>query len=152
MADFNLREILLNALAGVNAHIKPINVLEDLNIEIVGKEIKNSPYTIWQILKHINYWQEKFISYVKDETTPPALTAKEGWAFSKSPLTEEELKAEIKKFSDSMNKANNLTEEELNKKAQRYKSGYNVLQSMASHISYHIGEIVLLRRIIGNWP
>lgn len=53
-------------------------------------EIGNSPYTIWQILKHINYWQEKFISYIKDEITAPALTAKEGWSFSSSPENEKE--------------------------------------------------------------
>jgi uncharacterized damage-inducible protein DinB len=145
-------EILINALKGVNAHISPEKVLEDLTIETAGKEINNSPHTIWQILKHINYWQDKFISYIKDESTPRSLTAKEGWSFLSSPANNEELEREIKNFSNGLEVMENLNEQELNAKAQRYKTGYDVLQAMASHTSYHIGEIVILRRIIGSWP
>lgn len=152
MSGVNLHELLINALNGINAHINPKNVLEDLKVEIAGKEINGSPHTIWQILKHINFWQEKFISYIKDESTPPSLSAKEGWSFSSGPANESELKTEIQKFNTSLFEAINLSETELNKKAQKYKSGYDVLQAMASHISYHIGEIVILRRILGNWP
>lgn len=152
MTEVNMYEILINALKGVNAHISPEKVLEDLNIETAGKEINNSPHTIWQILKHINYWQYKFISYIKDESTPRSLTAKEGWSFPSSPANNEELEREIKIFSHSLEVMENLNERGLNDKAQRYKTGYDVLQAMASHISYHIGEIVILRRIIGSWP
>ena len=152
MPEPNLYEMVVNALNGVNAHLNPYNVLEDLKVETAGKEIKDSPYTIWQILKHINFWQGKFISYIKDESTPPVLSAKEGWSFPKFPANEEELKNEIQRFSSELDEAINFSETELSKKAQKYKSGYDVLQAMASHISYHIGEIVLLRRIIGNWP
>jgi hypothetical protein len=152
MADIEAFKILLSALKGVNAHVNPSSVLEDLTVEVAGKEIENSPYTIWQILKHMNYWQVKFVSYLKDDSTPPALTAKEGWNFSLSLGSEQELSNEIKKFNYSMEVMQNLNEQELNNKAQNYKTGYHVLQAMASHISYHIGEIVILRRISGNWP
>ncbi len=145
-------EILVNALNGINAHVNPRNVVEDLTLKIAGKKIKDSPYTIWQILKHLNYWQEKFISYIKNESTSPALTAKEGWSFPTSPSSEDELKNEIRKFNSNLDEAISFSKEELNEKAQRYNSGYDVLQAMASHISYHIGEIVLLRRILGAWP
>jgi uncharacterized damage-inducible protein DinB len=146
------KEILANALNGLNAHINPGNAVEDLTLETAGKEIKNSPYTIWQILKHINFWQERFISYIKDNVTPTSLSAKEGWAFPASPSNEEELQNEIKRFKLSLSEAINFKDSKLEKQAQKYKSGYDVLQAMASHISYHIGEIVLLRRMLGSWP
>jgi uncharacterized damage-inducible protein DinB len=147
-----LKKILANALKGINAHINPKNALEDLSIDIAGKNIPGSPHTIWQILKHINYWQEKFLSYIKDESTPIALTAKEGWSFPQSPVNENELKQEVQKFCKSLEEAISFDKDRLNKKAQRYKSGFDVLQAMASHISYHIGEIVMLRRILKSWP
>ena len=147
-----IKEILINALDGVNAHVNPRNAVENLTIEIAEKEIENSPYTIWQVLKHINFWQERFISYIKDDVTPPSLSAKEGWSFSLSPQNENELKNEIRKFNLSLDEALSFSEDKLVKKAQKYKSGYDVLQAMASHISYHISEIVLLRRMLGSWP
>lgn len=152
MAHSDLYDIVVNALNGVNAHLNPVNVLEDLKIETAGKEIKNSPYTIWQVLKHINFWQERFISYINEESTPPVLTAREGWAFPSSPQNDEELKNEIQRFISFLNTTKNFSDKELSKRAQKYKSGYDVIQAMASHISYHIGEIVLLRRIAGDWP
>ncbi|RPI75122.1 MAG: DinB family protein, partial [Ignavibacteriales bacterium] len=133
-------------------HVEPLNVLQDLTLETAGKVVKNSPYTVWQILKHINYWQERFISYIKDEFTEPTLKAEIGWAFPQSPSDQEELYNEIKKLNDTLVSVKKLSEDELNKKAQNYQTGYDVLQAMASHISYHLGEIVLLRRIIGSWP
>ncbi len=145
-------EILINVLKGVNAHVDPRSVVEDLTHEVTGKGIKNSPYMIWQILKHINFWQERFISYIKEDYTPPSLSAKEGWSFPASPLNEEELQNEIKKFNSSLDETMSLKKNELEKKAQQYKSGYDVLQAMASHISYHTGEIVLMRRMLGSWP
>jgi len=147
-----LNEVLINALKGVNAHVDPRNAVEDLTFEIAGREIDNSPYTIWQILKHIDFWQERFNSYIKYDDTPPSLSAKEGWSFPESPSNEDELQNEIIKFNSTFNEAMAFSKDELEKKAQQYKSGYDVLQAMASHISYHIGEIVLLRRMLGSWP
>ena len=152
MSENFIKKILANALYGVNAHLKPINALEDLTVEIAGKQIENSPYTIWQILKHINFWQERFISYIKDESTPPSLSAKEGWSFRFSPSGEKELQEEIQKFISGLEEVMNFNADELQAKAQKYESGYDVLQAMASHISYHIAEIVLLRRMQGAWP
>lgn len=152
MSDDKVYELFINALKGVNAHVNPVDVLEDLNVETAGKKIKNSPHTIWQILKHINYWQEKFISYIKDDLTPRPLSAKEGWDFPDSPQNDDELNDEIKKFSNGLSVMKNLTNDELGNKAKNYDSGFDVLQGMASHISYHIGEIVILRRMMGNWP
>jgi hypothetical protein len=150
MADIN--KILINAIKGINAHVNPANVLEDLTVEIAGCQVQNSPYTIWQVLKHLNFWQERFIGYIKEENTPPVLQAKEGWSFPLSPQSPEELDKEIQKFNSGLKTIMSLTQSELNKKAQKYETGYDVLQAMASHISYHLGEIVLLRRIIGAWP
>jgi hypothetical protein len=31
-------------------------------------------------------------------------------------------------------------------------TSFNWLQTMASHISYHLGEVVLMRRMLGLWP
>jgi hypothetical protein len=151
-SEISLKEILNNGLEGINAHLNPRNAVEDLTVEIAGREIPGSPHTIWQILKHINFWQERFISYIIDESSAPVLTAKEGWSFPKSPDNEDEVKREIEKFNSTLNEVLGFSESKLSEKAQKYKSSFDALQAMASHISYHIGEIVILRRIAGYWP
>jgi hypothetical protein len=41
---------------------------------------------------------------------------------------------------------------ELHSSKGDYKNGFTVIQAMASHISYHLGEVVMLRRMAGLWP
>jgi hypothetical protein len=131
MTDDKAYSLLTNALKGINAHVHPANALEDLTVETSGKIIKGSPHTIWQILKHINYWQEKFNSYVKDEFTLRPVSAKEGWDFPASPENDKELKEVINYFNESLKLAMSLDENELKNKAKNYKTGYDVLQGMA---------------------
>jgi len=151
-----ITNILINALKGENAHVNPLATLEGLDLKVAGAKVKNSPYTIWQIIKHINYWQERFIARLKEEFVPPAQTAAEGWNFSPEPDSEIELKSEIKKFTDNVNETigfcRNNQESMKNPRGRNYPTGFDVIQGMASHISYHIGEIVFLRRILGSWP
>ena len=147
--------ILINALKGENAHVNPFAALESLTSGVAGATLKDSPYTIWQIIKHLNYWQERFFARLKEEPVLPAPTAAEGWSFSTEPASETELSNEIKKFKDSITKTTSFCRtnyESMKNPRGNYSTGFDVVQAMASHISYHIGEIVLLRRILSSWP
>ena len=148
-------QLLLQALDGSFAHINPENVLEGLKLDYTGKKILNTPYTIWQCLKHINYWQEKFIRRLKGEDVEADYSWKEGWEEDLNASSQEELNSEVRLFSESLDTVRTLLNENppsLMEPSGKYDSRYLVIQTMASHISYHIGEIVLLRRIFGYWP
>ena len=56
-----LHRILIGAISGKNAHLSINKALNGLKLDISGKKVINTPYTIWQLLNHLNYWQAKFL-------------------------------------------------------------------------------------------
>lgn len=82
-------------------------------------------------------------------------TWKKGWENQLNAHSQDELDAEIAHLLESITEVKSL----LDRKEKlaivgndHYDSQYDVIQAMASHLSYHLGELVLLRRIFGNWP
>lgn len=151
----DISSVLLNSINGKNAHVNPLTALEGLIIDIAGAKGLNTPHTIWQLLKHINYWQDKFINLIDNSTWEMPKTAAEGWDENPAPGNPADLQNEIKIFEQSLLKIEQYLKENpplLNEPKEKYKSGYEVIQAMASHISYHIGEIVFLRKTLGSWP
>ncbi|MCZ6521571.1 MAG: hypothetical protein O6848_08770 [Bacteroidetes bacterium] len=147
--------LMKGGIRGQNAHVNPAVALEDLNIEITGRKILNTPYTIWQCLKHLNHWQEKYLKLLQGEDIYWDCTWQEGWESSLNAKNQEQLNQEIKKFSDSLFRVEDLmiqSPQNLLRPMGCYTNGFQVIQALSSHISYHIGEIVLLRRIFASWP
>ena len=77
----------------------------------------------------------------------------EGWEEQLNTEYQEELDREIKKLLDGIEKAIDLLIQESDHSicSNGYKNKYDVVQAMASHVSYHLGEVILLRRIFGSW-
>jgi len=153
--DSPLPEIMIGALHGRNAHLSPEKALEGLKVDVTGKKILNTPYTIWQLLKHMNYWQQKLLLRLEGKEVSPDHTWKEGWEEIYNAGCQEELDHEIQKLFLLIRKAEDVIETEKTKWSYQdevYQTEYHVLQAMASHISYHLAEVVILRRMFGAWP
>ena len=80
----------------------------------------------------------------------------EGWEDTLNAESQESLDREIDSLLKGIDLAKNLMKEEgedpLKNNVDFYASKYDVVQAMASHLSYHLAELILLRRIFGAWP
>jgi len=135
-----LQQILVGSLEGRNAHLSASRALGGLKLDFTGKKILNTPYTIWQLLKHINYWQDKFIARLKGEDVTEDRSWTEGWEETYNASSEEELGAEIKKLISSLDwvKKTIYSESPWQEfiKSTKYETPHYVLQTMSSHLSY----------------
>lgn len=149
-----LQRIIINSLEGRNAHLNPGKALDGLVVDITGRKILNTPYTIWQLLKHMNYWQYKFLDRLQG--TPVVIDASwtEGWEDSLNAESQNELDQEIEGLLKGITQAKTFAKEAPRQLEGNdlYETNYDQLQALASHISYHLAEIILLRRIFGCWP
>ena len=115
----------------------------------------NSPHTIWQLLKHLNYWQDRLISRIEGMKVLPAKTSDDGWKFEQAPADEGAYRQELGKLLTGINYMTQTLLPQMHAlKGPKgdFPHGFAVIQSMASHVSYHVGEVVLLRRMLGLWP
>ena len=152
--QLHLEQVLIHAFEGQNAHVNPGKALNGLKVNITGRKILNTPYTIWQLLKHLNFWQEKFINRLEGKDNILLICNwEEGWEDQLNAEYQEELDREVKTLHAGIAKAIEILANEGDSSVcdNGYKNKYDVIQAMASHLSYHLGEVILLRRIFGSW-
>ncbi|MCP4440584.1 MAG: DinB family protein [Aureispira sp.] len=139
------QHFLLNLISNKGAHANAFNALVGITPEIAGKQLEGYPNTIWQLIKHINYWQNFVVESLEGNGPKMPQKAQESWAFETAPANQDALDLEYAIFMDSVAKAKQLAME-----LEGFEE-WEHLRIMAAHISYHIGQIVLLRQVFGNW-
>ena len=98
-----LKEVLRDALFGKQAHVTLERALEGLQWHQAGLQVPDSPHTIWQQLKHLNYWQDRFISRMEGMKVLPAKSSDDGWCFPQAPSSEGDFRKEVGKLLTSIN-------------------------------------------------
>ncbi|MDI3318047.1 MAG: DinB family protein [Bacillota bacterium] len=150
-ADLAVRAIRL-ALDEVPAHVRPEVALEALGVGTAGRLPESAPYTIHQLLGHLTFWLEFTLAQLRgDEPQEPA-HAEEGWPFPPAPSSQEELDGEVAHFLSTLGQVSGYLPRWQEPVAGSRRSVGELLTDTAIHNSYHLGQIVLLRRQIGDWP
>lgn len=148
---------LINLLNRGNAHISLDEALKDVSFEILGKKPDGLPYSIWQLAEHIRIAQSDILNFSKDAQYQSPHWPDDYWPKEAKPPSEEAWKnctTQIKKDRKSFitllqNSADTLFAPFEHGDCQTLLREALVL---ADHQSYHTGEIIILRRILKNWP
>lgn len=148
---------LISLLNKGNAHISLDKALKDIPFEILGNKPEGVPYSIWQLTEHIRIAQEDILNFSKDSQYQSPNWPDDYWPKEVKPPSEEawencitQIKRDRKSFITLLqNSADNLFT------PFEYGDGQTLLREalvLADHQSYHTGEIIILRRILKNWP
>lgn len=139
---------LHNLLQGIDEFPAPAKILAGLSGEQACQSVPGAPHSIATLLGHMLCWQEWFLGFAHG-TEPPDPTAEENFPA----VTPQQWTGLVQRFLDSLTEVEALaTLEDCARELIKERSlGYG-LASQASHNAYHLGQIVLLRRILGLWP
>lgn len=153
----NLQKSLLAALTGKGAHVEARHVFEGLDWRLAGRPVEGADHSIFQLLNHVIYWQEWALRWLTEEGRPPIPKHASGsWPGSVAPVSQVEWKQTVERFVATLAELSRLsrsTDLFVEKRAgSAKKSRMEMLQTIASHNSYHLGQVVLSRRILGAWP
>jgi uncharacterized damage-inducible protein DinB len=148
----NLREFLVSPLA----HLAPAKILDGLDAEAAESRIRGAPHSIAEIVAHVAFWQDWFHARCVGEALPLVASAAEGW-----PAAAPGLWPEIRsRFCARLEQLADLGAGDLSKPLAppiefpplaHYTIG-EALVHVATHNSHHLGEVVLLRQMLGTWP
>lgn len=152
-----MRGHVLELLSSGHAHVDLETVLKDFPPRLRGKKPKGAPYTAWQLLEHIRIAQWDILEFSRD---PKHVSPK--WPEGYWPKTEAPPSAAAWNTSIRKTRADRKAMEKLvaSKKTDLFApiphgTGQTVLREallVADHNAYHIGQLVLLRRLLGAWP
>ncbi len=154
--DDALREHVVNLLRGRNAHADFDAAVVDLPSKLRGVKPKGAPHTAWQLLEHMRLAQSDILEFSRDakHVSPPW---PEGyWPKSEAPPTPAAWTNSLGKFRADWKAMAKLVAD---KKRDLFKkiphgTGQTLLREallVADHNAYHIGQLVLLRRLLGAW-
>ncbi|MGG2014417.1 DinB family protein [Bacillus sp. S10(2024)] len=146
---------LVKSLLGERGHIPIKNAITDIDWELSGKQVENIPYSIYQLVMHMKYWQDFLLRGLHGEKSQLPADIKESWPVENMAENQEEWAEIIKGFLAGIDIACTIAQTtNLDEPLAQYPdvTRADTLRNIASHNSYHLGEIVLLRRLFEAWP
>lgn len=150
---------LLALLKGGQAHADFETAIKDFPAEHYGTVPANLPYSAWQILEHLRITQRDILEF----SAPPTGGYKhiawpdDYWPKSPTPPSPDAwnnsiaaIRADQQTFEALLTKPNADLY-----KPFRWGDGQNLLREallIADHNAYHLGELIVIRRLLGIWP
>ena len=147
-----LREIVAQALSGRGAHVLVRDVVDGLDWRLAGERPGGFEHTAFEILNHLVYWHEFSLAWIDGEKPVTPEHAADSWPGPPAPEGEEDWRRLVEAFHHGLERLESCARR-LDLEADRGpKTVLEILQLIASHNSYHAGQIAALRRALGSWP
>ena len=147
-----LKHVLGRALSGKGAHAAAAHVFSGLDAKTAGAKPEKAQHSLFQILNHIIYWQDWVVKWLKGENPRVPAHAAGGWPRGPAPANAMEWKHGVRQFQAGLRELEHRSREtDLLEKIGK-QSRLEMLYAIAAHNSYHLGQAVVLRQILGKWP
>jgi hypothetical protein len=145
---------LVKLLRGGSAHASLKDALKDLPAELRGEKPHNLPYSIWQLVEHIRITQWDMLEFSRDPNHESPKWPDEYWPKEAAPADETAWKNAIHQIDLDLDNFINLLKKDDIYKELPHGDGQSILREalqMADHTSYHISEIIIIRRLLNAW-
>jgi uncharacterized damage-inducible protein DinB len=153
---------LAQAIIGDSAAAPAPHILEGLPEELTHRRLPNVPHTIYEELWHLAFWQQVTLDWVRGIETPFPAKPTDGFPPQEDPNAETFAQLRdrfLETGEEAAAAANNIAKlDQLIRCPSRPGTPTRVMSirdqliSLASHNSYHLGRIVLLRQLHQAWP
>ncbi len=154
--DKELRRHVVELLDSKHAHVDLESALAGLPVELRGKKAKGAPHTVWQLLEHIRIATWDILEFSRDAKHVSPKWPEGYWPESAAPPTSAAWNKSVQQAREDLKAMKKLVESEKTDlfKAIPHGTGQTVLREallIADHNAYHIGQLVVLRRLLGAW-
>ena len=154
-----LRQQLKALLNGGQAHATFDDAVKKMPLEFQGAIPEGLPYSAWQLLEHIRLAQRDILDFSRnhDGSYQERKWPDEYWPEKPEPPNEDAWKktvAEIRSDREAFERLIDSTDDDNLIKPFPWGNGQTLLREaflIADHEAYHVGELVLLRRLLGVW-
>jgi hypothetical protein len=152
-----VREQVLAVLRGGNAHISLDDAINDFPAKLRGEKPKGARHTAWELIEHMRIAQWDILEFSRSAKHDSPEWPKGYWPKTEKPPNSDSWKKSIASFKKDLKAMEKLIEDpETDLHAQiPHGTGQTIFREallVADHNAYHLGQLVLLRRLLGAWP
>ena len=149
----SLRQHVANLLTKGESHLDARSVLEQFPRDFCGRKPPDVPYTPWQLLEHMRIVQWDILRFSLDPSHISPKWPDDCWPKAGAPPSNTAWDESVKLFLSDLDDFRKMVyDPELDLLARiPHGNGETFLREaflVADHNSYHIGQLVMLRRIL----
>ena len=157
MPDNALRSHLARLLTWSDAHAPFEKAVEALPPALQGVRPTGAPYSPWQLLEHLRLTQFDILDFCRNPAYEEQAWPDDYWPESPEPPSAQAWDESVAEFLRDRAELVRLAEDpELDLYREiPHGTGQTYLRELlltADHNAYHVGELVLARRLLGAWP
>lgn len=156
ITDQVVRDEALALLRGGNAHLPFKDAVAGFPSNLRGVKAKGAPHTAWQLLEHMRIAQWDILEFSRNpkHVSPPF--AEGYWPESEAPPNDAAWERSVRSFERDLRAMQRLVKNPATDLYARipHGEGQTILREallVADHNAYHLGQLVLLRRLLGAW-
>jgi hypothetical protein len=149
----SLRKHLASLLNMKGAHVNLVAAVADFPAAMRGAKPQGAPHTAWQLLEHMRLAQEDILDFSRNPQYREKKFPDDYWPANEAPPGEDAWDKSILQFQKDLKAMQDLladTNHDLLAKIP-HGSGQTLLREalvVADHNSYHLGQLVFLRKIL----
>lgn len=153
MSEPLLREHLVALLDSANAHLTFDDAVKDFPAELRGVRPAGGPHSAWELLEHLRIAQHDILEFTRNPKHVSPDWPSGYWPSSPAPPEENAWDESVASFRRDLNALTAIaSDESIDLYAKiPHGEGQTVLREIllsADHNAYHLGQLVMVRRIL----
>jgi hypothetical protein len=152
----SLRQHLVELLTGGHAHATFEAAIKGLPPTLYAPKPANFPHSAWMILEHLRIAQWDILEFSRNEKHESPKFPEGYWPKTEAPPTTSAWTKSVEQFQSDLKAMKDLVK---NPKTDLFAKipwgdGQTILREallVADHNAYHVGQLVLARRLLGAW-
>ena len=154
--DAPLRHHLLELLNGGHAHADFDAAVRNVPAALRGKRPKGAEHSPWEILEHLRIAQWDILEFSRDPKHKSPDWPTGYWPAKQAPPDEKAWDKSVRAFRRDLKEMCAMVTNDSTSLFVKipHGSGQTILREallLADHNAYHLGEMVLVRRLLGAW-
>jgi hypothetical protein len=151
-----LVESLIDLIQKGNAHASFEDAVAGMPLEQLTNTPAHLPYNVWQLIEHIRIAQWDIVEFCINPDHKSPEWPDEYWVHGTETVTETQWKQSLDQLRQDRERFFSLLKDpEVDLFSPLpHGSGQTILKEallIADHNSYHVGEIIVIRRLLKNW-
>lgn len=152
-----VRDQLVAMLAWKDAHVDFDAAVAGIPPDARGTQPAGLPYSPWQLVEHLRITQYDILDFCRNPDYKELAWPDDYWPPSPAPRDEHAWQDSIRRYREDRTALQQLAlDRDLDLTGRiPHGSGQTYLRELvlvADHTAYHLGELIVLRRLLGIWP
>jgi hypothetical protein len=150
------REHLLYLLKGDGAHLEFDGAVKNMPAEFQGRKPNGAEHSPWELLEHLRIAQWDLLEYITNPKHVSPEFPAGYWPASSAPPDAKAWNKSVEQFKSDFAALEKLVSDDATDPLAElpHAEGQTIFRKVAlaaDHNSYHLGQLVLLRRVLGAW-